>query len=165
MKGAIAVLVAFGGCSIEQHVVVAQTNGAVGVIVVSDSIWQGCILVDSNTANFNNTIPAVCLGQADAGTLFAIIRANAIAKVPTLVSLIPDPNEFLQLNSGAMNFAMVIYIVMETFVAGFALWKLSLFWRTEGFKPTLPKINLSVNVYGANLFFLKNRNNLKSTKK
>jgi len=36
---------------------------------------------------------------------------------------------------------------MEAFVVGFGTWKLTLFWKADGFKPTLPKVNLGVIIY------------------
>ena len=52
-----------GGCSVERHVELAKSKGALGVILLLDGLYI-CNLRDRNSKRFDNTIPTICIQES-----------------------------------------------------------------------------------------------------
>eukprot|EP01091_Cochliopodium_minus_P019536 TRINITY_DN8241_c0_g1_i1.p1 TRINITY_DN8241_c0_g1~~TRINITY_DN8241_c0_g1_i1.p1 ORF type:complete len:180 (-),score=41.26 TRINITY_DN8241_c0_g1_i1:11-550(-) len=60
VNGSITIMRFGGGCSTEKHIEIAQKQGAVGVIIITDILYF-CNLKDRKSSSYKNTIPALCI--------------------------------------------------------------------------------------------------------
>lgn len=132
----------FFGCATEEHIVLAQKAGAVGVVITS--FWVYCNVKDQYSSKFNNTINAVCINSYLAQTeQFVLFLVNSLVNnVSVEIEFTLDgKNPVSKLNRGGFIFYQIIYIGVFSILMFFSFRKL-IFFLQNG----LPLLSIKIVV-------------------